>query len=214
MCFFLHGFRYILLKYDRRIPFVSVSSMIIMVLTLVQGEMALLKMFTTQLTGLYTRIMNKEEESFEDGARLLAQAAVGAGKIYLKGFGEMAGIHHEALHGAEPLPHAAVLETVEALSDADRVILFTRFSDDAPAVELAEKLIEHGVPFTAVSGRKRETEGKCLTELADVFIDTHLVKPMLPGEDLERIGFPSLMAALYIYHVLKFTLSEILAEYE
>ena len=35
----------------------------------------MLKMFTTQLTGLFKRIEEKEEYSFEDGARLLAQGA-------------------------------------------------------------------------------------------------------------------------------------------
>ncbi|MFL6556676.1 MAG: DUF2529 family protein, partial [Bacillus sp. (in: firmicutes)] len=33
----------------------------------------MLKMFTTQLTGMFKRIEEKEEYSFEDGARLLAQ---------------------------------------------------------------------------------------------------------------------------------------------
>ena len=34
----------------------------------------MLKMFTTQLSGLFNRIFDKEELSIEDGARLLAQA--------------------------------------------------------------------------------------------------------------------------------------------
>jgi hypothetical protein len=35
-----------------------------------------MKMFTTQLTGLFKRIEEKEEFSFEDGARLLARVRI------------------------------------------------------------------------------------------------------------------------------------------
>ena len=66
----------------------------------------MLKMFSTQLTGLFMRIADKEEFQFEDGARLLAQAAVGHGAIYFKGFGEMRGVEFEAIEGAEPLESA------------------------------------------------------------------------------------------------------------
>lgn len=62
----------------------------------------MLKMFSTQLTGLFNRIQDKEEFSIEDGARLLAQAAVGDGSIYICGLKEMAAVEAEATEGAEP----------------------------------------------------------------------------------------------------------------
>lgn len=34
----------------------------------------MLKIFTTQLAGIFSRIQDKESEAIEDGARLLAQA--------------------------------------------------------------------------------------------------------------------------------------------
>ena len=48
----------------------------------------------------------KEEMNIEDSARLLAQALVGDGFIYLHGTNEMEGVVAEALFGAEPMKQA------------------------------------------------------------------------------------------------------------
>ena len=50
------------------------------------------KILTTQLTGLLQRIQQSEEESIEETARLLAQAAIGQGYVYFASFGELVGI--------------------------------------------------------------------------------------------------------------------------
>ncbi|MEH7493760.1 DUF2529 domain-containing protein [Neobacillus niacini] len=166
----------------------------------------MLKMFTTQLTGLFKRIEEKGEFSFEDGARLLAQGQ----KIYVVGFKEMKSVEFEAIEGAEPLKGA--LTNVEAATSADRVLLFTRHSDDREAVELAGTLHEKRIPFVAVSTSISE-DGK-LEELADVHVNLQLTKGLLPDDFGNRYGYPSSMAALYVYYGLKFTIDEILAEYE
>ena len=161
-------------------------------------------MFTTQLTGLFKRIEEKGEFSFEDGARLLAQAPAGDGSLYIFGLGEMKAVEAEALEGAEPLKGAKVLTDVEALRAADRVLLFTRFGEDA--AELSGKLLEKEIPFVSVSTG--------VVENADVHIDLGLKKGLLPDDAGNRFGYPSSMAALYVYYGLKFTIDEILAEYE
>lgn len=171
------------------------------------------KMFTTQLAGLFKRIFEKEEFNIEDGARLLAQAPVGEGAIFIKGFKEMEGVLAEAIDGAEPLKSALRLESVDTLTNADRVLLITRFADDIEAISLGENLIEKNIPFVAIAGENK-SEGRSLADLADVFIPTYIVKPLLPTEDGSRVGFPSLMAALYIYFSLKFSIEDILEEYE
>jgi hypothetical protein len=164
----------------------------------------MLKMFTTQLTGLFKRIEEKGEFSFEDGARLLAQAPVGTGSIYIYGLREMQAVEFEALEGAEPLKGAKALKDVEELTESDRVLMLTRFAEDAD--ELAEKLSGKGIPFVSVSTGTVEN--------ADVHIDLGLKKGLLPDDEGNRFGFPSSMAALYVYYGLKFTIEEILAEYE
>ncbi|WML58392.1 DUF2529 domain-containing protein [Neobacillus sp. PS2-9] len=175
----------------------------------------MLKMFTTQLTGLFKRIEEKEEFAFEDGARLLAQAPVGDGSIYIFGGAEMKAVEFEALEGMEPLKSAKALtlEQVDELSDADRVILFSRTSMDEAAVAVAVALQKKGVPFVAVSTVMEEADAGDLTSLADVHIDLRLKKGLLPDDLGNRFGYPSSMAALYVYFGLKFTIDEILAEY-
>ncbi|MEH7272105.1 DUF2529 domain-containing protein [Neobacillus vireti] len=167
----------------------------------------MLKMFTTQLTGLFKKISDKEEFSFEDGARLLAQGQT----IYLLGFREMKAIEFEALEGAEPLKGARILTNAEELTSADRVLLFTRTAGDQEAIDWALKLQEKDIPFVAVS--TEIPDGK-LAELADVHINLQLTKGLLPDDFGNRYGYPSSMAALYVYYGLKFTIDEILAEYE
>ncbi|MGG0718946.1 DUF2529 domain-containing protein [Robertmurraya massiliosenegalensis] len=173
----------------------------------------MLKMFSTQLTGLFNRIHEKEEFSFEDGARLLAQAAVGDGLIYLYGKQEMAAVLAEAFDSKEPLQNAKPWDGNEGkISVADRVIIFSTYSDDEEALRVANWLSERMIPFVAVSTTVN-TEEDSLVELADVHIDLGLKRALLPDEDGSRFGYPSSMAALFVYYGLAFTLREILADY-
>ncbi|WP_284036680.1 DUF2529 domain-containing protein [Neobacillus sp. 114] len=175
----------------------------------------MLKMFTTQLTGLFKRIEEKEEFAFEDAARLLAQAPVGDGSIYIYGEKEMKAVAAEAVDGAEPLKSARALsmESVADLDIADRVLIFARISTDEAPLSIASQLQEKGIPFVAVSTAVDESTGG-LAEIADVHIDLRLTKGLLPDEFGNRIGYPSSMAALFVYYGLKFTIEEIIAEYE
>ncbi|MFP5114255.1 DUF2529 domain-containing protein [Bacillaceae bacterium C204] len=167
----------------------------------------MLKIFTTQLTGLFKRIEEKEEYSFEDGARLLAQ-----GSIYIFATKEMKAVEFEALEGAEPFKGVKIFERVEELTDSDRVLLFTRYSSDAAALLVAKQLHEKGIPFVAVA--TVVPEGEELQEIADSVIDLRLTKGLLPDDEGNRYGYPSSMAALFVYYGLKFTVDEILAEYQ
>lgn len=174
----------------------------------------MLKMFSTQLSGLFKRLQEHEEFSLEDGARLLAQAAAGEGTIYVYGAAEMGAVPLEAVFGAEPMKGAAVLTAGQTneVSMADRVLIATRSSNDTEAVAIAKILAEKGIPFVAFSTVQDGSNG--LESLADVHIDLKLAKGMLPSETGERIGLPTSMAALFLYYGIKFTLDEILWEYE
>ena len=172
----------------------------------------MLKIFSTQLTGVYKKMIDQEEFSLEDGARLLCQAVVSEGTLYLHGFGEMQGILDEAMYGAEPLEFVKPLGNIADITSADRVLLFTRFADDAEAVSLGKELQAKDIAFVAVSAVQKDQPNE-LTELADVHIDTKLTRALLPDESGTRFGFPSLMAALFAYHGLKFSIEEILKEY-
>ncbi|MBY0097434.1 DUF2529 domain-containing protein [Mesobacillus maritimus] len=176
----------------------------------------MLKMFSTQLSGLFKRLQEKEEFSIEDGARLLAQAAAGEGIIYLYGAGEMGAIPLEAIHGVEPLKGAALLQLEQAseVTSADRVLIVTRHSNDPEAVKLAQELTDSGHSFVAISTAVSNDDSPGLDTLADVHIDLKITKGMLPDEFGNRFGQPTSMAALFIYYGLKFTIDEIMTEYE
>ncbi|MBM7690655.1 putative phosphosugar-binding protein [Peribacillus deserti] len=172
----------------------------------------MLKIFSTQLTGVYKKIIDQEEFTMEDGARLLCQAVVSEGTLYLQGFGEMQGILHEAIDGAEPLAFVKPFVNISDITPADRVLVFTRFADDLKAVSLAKELQARDISFVAVSAIQKDGTNE-LAELADVHIDTKLTRALLPDESGTRFGFPSLMAALFAYHGLKFNIEEIIKEY-
>ncbi|MED3861783.1 DUF2529 family protein [Priestia megaterium] len=176
----------------------------------------MLKIFTTQLSGFFKRIEEQEEFQFEDAARILAQASVGEGFIYIYGVEEMHAITLEALSSAEPLSQAKAfpLHELDQLTSVDRVLLVSRFSTDNKAVEIAEHLKKRDIPFVSIAAVPKEIAEPSLTALADAHIDTKLLKPLIPGEDGSRFGFPAMMVALYAYYGLTFTLKEIVEEYE
>jgi uncharacterized phosphosugar-binding protein len=174
-----------------------------------------LKIFSTQLSGYFKRIAEQEEMNIEDGARLLAQALIGNGSIYMHGMKEMEGVVLEALYGEEPLEGTKPLfedGEMAAITSADRVLLISRFSTDTEAVELARRLQTEGHFIVGVSAIKEGMHS--LEQFTDVHIDTKLIKGLIPDEDGSRFGFPSLIIALLAYYGLKFTMDEIMAEYK
>lgn len=173
----------------------------------------MLKMFSTQLSGLFKKIQEQEEFSFEDGARLLAQAAVGDGNIYIFGEKEMEAVISEALYSAEPFEKIRRWDGKEEnLTNADRVMIFSRYSHDDAAVRAGKWLLERGVPFIAVSTHDT-TDSESLVHLADVHMNLHLKRALLPDDEGNRFGYPASMAALFVYYGLKFTLEDILEDY-
>ncbi|CAM4069481.1 hypothetical protein BAMA_01505 [Bacillus manliponensis] len=173
------------------------------------------KIFSTQLNGYFTRISQNEEANIEDSARLLAQAMIGDGTIYLHGTKEMEGVVCEALYGAEPLKNAKRLFEGEAkanVTSADRVLLISRSSTDEEIISLAKNFQEEGNFIVGISALQEGEQS--LEQFTDVHIDTKLLKALIPDDDGSRYGFPSLMIALFAYHNLKFTIDEIMNEYE
>ncbi|MBE4907742.1 DUF2529 domain-containing protein [Bacillus luteolus] len=177
----------------------------------------MLKIFTTQLQGLFTKIHDKELLSIEDGARLLAQAAIGEGIIYIHGFAEMEAVTLEATIGQEPMISAARLiddtKQMAEVSPVDRVLLVTRFSTDEDAIELAQTLTTKGIEVVAISALVPNSEGPSLDKIVDIYIDSKLGKPLIPDDDGNRFGFPSIITALYAYYGLAFSIKEMVEEY-
>ncbi|MDX8363667.1 DUF2529 domain-containing protein [Cytobacillus sp. IB215665] len=175
----------------------------------------MLKIFTTQLTGLFKKITDNEEDHIEDGARLLAQAIIGDGSIYVLGIHEMEAIAIEASIGTEPLPKIKRLsmhDDFTSIHQTDRVLLVTRYSTDEKAIESASSLMNLSIPIVAISADSSKENETSLTDLVDVHIDTKLIKPLIPNSDGTRFGLPTMMAALFAYYGLAYTIEEIIDE--
>ncbi len=171
------------------------------------------KILTTQLTGLLQRIEKSAEESIGDTARLLAQAGIGEGIVYFAAFGELAGVAINALDGADPFKKASLWAPHIILNSTDRIILFTRSCNDIEALTLARKLSANFVPFSAVASEVAGADNE-LSELATTYMSLRIRGGILPhAEKLgERIVFPHLMAALYVYEALKMEYDEMIEE--
>ena len=170
------------------------------------------KMFTTQLTGLFQRLSTEENGFlFEDAARLLAQAPFGQGSIYIWGHQELTAVTAEALHGVEPLHAAKELNVheLEKLTMADRVWLFSRSTQDPALLELISYLTKEDIPFVLVANKETDEEA---VPIGNVFIDLKAAKGLLPDETGNRFGFPTGIAALFIYHHIHFLIREYLEE--
>lgn len=176
----------------------------------------MLKMFSTQLTGVFNRIIEKEDLLIEDSARLLAQAAIGSGQIYIFATKEMKAVAYEATESQEPLENTSIWTNEKLLhdiSETDRFLIITRYTTDEEAIRMGKLLLEKGVPFIAISTNCAKSE-ESLADLADIHIDLKLLKGLLPDDEGNRYGYPASMAALYVYYGIKFTVKEMLDEYK
>jgi hypothetical protein len=176
----------------------------------------MLKIFSTQLQGIFKKIAEKEEMNLEEGARLLSQALVGEGSVYIHGFDEQKAVEVTAINGPEPLLRAKPLYkdgNLAPVTSLDRVLIVTRSSSDQQGLELASALTNNRIPVVAISSILN-TDEKGLQDIVDVHINCFATKGLIPDETGDRFGIPTSLAALYTYYGLYFTILEILEENE
>lgn len=177
----------------------------------------MLKIFTTQLNGFFKKIEEQEQNTIEEAARILAQAIVGDGNLFVYGVDEMKAITYEAIHGVERFPKIKELvpgEDIEKLTPLDRVLVATRFTSDKKAIGLAKHIRTKGTPVIAISAKLNNEDESSLIDEVDLFLDSKLTKALIPNDNGQRTGFPTVMTALYCYYALYLTTMEILEEHE
>ena len=173
------------------------------------------KILTTQMSGLLQRIQTSEEEAIEETARLLAQAGIGQGHVYFACFDELKAIELNACESSSPFAKLAPWTPDTEITEADRVIIFTRSCQDKQALTLAKKLYDAFIPFAAVASEVASEENE-LSELAYTYISLKIRGGILPHPTKlgERIVFPHLIAALFIYEAIKMEYDEMIADDE
>lgn len=172
----------------------------------------LMKIFTTQLMGKFKLIQDDHEMVIEDISRLFAQTITGGGTVYFYGEHELQGAALEAVYGAEKLPSCSILHDPSDLTEKDCVILFSRFNDDQGSAERAKAFKDKGAAVVGVSATRKDTL-PALEENVHFHINTGLTAGLVPNDDGERVGYPSLLTSLYVYHALYLTTREILEEH-
>lgn len=171
------------------------------------------KILTTQLNGLLGRIQASEEEAIEDTARLLAQAAIGQGNVYFACFGEMKAVEINALMSEEPFTRLIPWTSSSKITEADRVCIFTRNATNPEAISLAQQLYDNFIPFSVVASEVANEEN-VLSELSYSYVSMKIRGGILPHPTKlgERIVFPHLIAALYVYEAIKMSYDEMISD--
>lgn len=169
-----------------------------------------MKMLTTQLTGLLQRIASSQEEPIEETSRLLAQAAVGEGMIYLATFGEMNAVFSNA-QASGLFPRLQQWTPGTKVTSADRVWIITPHCHDAQVLKLSHSLADSFIPFSLMATEKAEaTDG--LSDLAYTYISLGFSKGLLPTDTGERIVLPYAFSALFVYEAVLMAVREMVGE--
>lgn len=171
-----------------------------------------MKMLTTQLSGLLQRIAGSQEESIEETARLLAQAAAGEGTIYFATFGEMDAVYANA-EASELFPRLAKWTPDNDVTSADRVWILTTHSTHPEALSLAQSLGDSFIPFSALTADKPD-ENNPLADLAYTYVSVGISKGLLPTDTGDRVVLPYAFAALFVYEAVLLSVREMTEDWE
>lgn len=171
------------------------------------------KILATQLTGLFQKIAQIEEDSIEETARLLAQAGIGEGKVYFACFDELQAIEFYALTGQEPFRKLAEWTPDVEIHETDRVLIFAKSCHHPEALRLAKTLYGRFIPFAAVAAEAPGDENE-LSDLAYTYVSMHVRGGLIPHPVKlgERAVVPHLHAGLFIYEAIKLVYDEIMKD--
>ena len=169
----------------------------------------MLKMLSTQVGGLLTRVSLEQQDAIEESARLLAQAGAFEGNVYFACFDELQAIEINALKASEPFKKLRPWTNDIEITDLDRVCVFTHSANHPEALALAHQLYDSFIPFAVIANEKEEDAGE-MADLAYTYISMGIKKGLLPNDLGERIVLPHTLTALFIYEAIKLTYDEIL----
>lgn len=174
-----------------------------------------MKIFATQLQGVFQKIMEQEEEAIENGARLAAQGPAGTGRLLIYAAPPMRGnAVNLASHPDAPAQTIQVIDTVEFKPEpVDRAIILAEKEEEEYLHSTIELLQSSDVPVVVIAPFTEE-EGGMTLEPTDVWIHTHVHGGLVPDEHGNRIGHPSALSTLFVGQLLYLNIKELLDELE
>ncbi|MFC7371564.1 DUF2529 family protein [Fictibacillus iocasae] len=171
----------------------------------------MLKIFNTQLTGLFQTIEKTSEETIEDAARLLAQSLFSEGTVYFFGKAEMMAVAYEGVTGPNAIASSSFYDKTVELTEMDTVVVSARYAADGDALTAAEKARAEGARTIFIGAVEKGIDVEGLPY--DAVLDTKAVRGLIPQDDGTRTGFPSAICGLYVYQALHITVSEYMEEF-
>ncbi len=157
-----------------------------------------------------------DEDMMEDAARLLSQALIGDGNVYIYGKDEMVAVAAEALYGKEKLEHVKPLfekGVMAELDPADRVLLISRNAYDEEMIDVVEQVSANGILIVGMSAVQNDLKKQWI-DWTDVHLNLNVHNSLVPTDSGERIGYPASLMALYTYFCLHLLITDFLSEYE
>lgn len=169
----------------------------------------MMKILATQFNGKLQTLTKQEDELF-DVVRLLAQALVGQGKVYLDAYGEFEGLYPMLSDGPDQMKRVTRIKDHKTLHAVDRVLIFTPDTERSDLLASLARYDAWHTPYAIITlGDVTETLERSIAPLALKFN-----KGLLPAEDGSRHGLPSLaLGAFLLTHILT-QLQEMTEEWE
>jgi len=158
----------------------------------------MMKILATQFNGKLQTLAKQEDELF-DVVRLLAQALVGEGTVYVDAYGECEGLYPMLSEGPDQMKRVTKIKDRKTLHAVDRVLIFTPDTERSDLLASLARYDAWHTPYAIVTlSDVTETLERSIAPLALKFN-----KGLLPAEDGSRHRLPSLaLCAFLLTHIL------------
>ncbi len=158
----------------------------------------MMKILATQFNGKLQTLAKQEDELF-DVVRLLAQALVGEGTVYVDAYGECEGLYPMLSEGPDQMKRVTKIKDRKTLHAVDRVLIFTPDTERSDLLASLARYDAWHTPYAIVTlSDVTETLERSIAPLALKFS-----KGLLPADDGSRHGLPSLaLCSFLLTHIL------------
>lgn len=176
-----------------------------------------MKMYITQLRGVFEQISQENDDQLEEAGRRLAQSIASQGKIVILSVGNHTHIIREAMESANALPKTITFDQLDSegleLQAIDTLFLFVSKGKSDEALKYLDSLGSTDVQVIGIL-TKDDDIPKALSDRLDTSLFVPQSGPLIPFNDSDKIGNPESLAELYLYHLIYFSVMEILDEQE
>jgi hypothetical protein len=158
----------------------------------------MMKILDTHFNGKLQTLAKQEDELY-DVVRLLSQALVGEGTVYVDAYGECEGLHPMLSEGPDQMKRVTKIKDRKTLHAVDRVLIITPDTERSDLLASLARYDAWHTPYAIVTlSDVAETLERSIAPLALKFN-----KGLLPAEDGSRHGLPSLaLCAFLLTHIL------------